>query len=139
MKAIYCAASLVFLALAARQISMHGKEWKFGRYGIPVSILSPDGRAYADGKPIDPINLAIIQSGNEERAMGVALAVFGGAIIFCGVQIVQVHRITSDSRRCRAWMQEVDRLRSVGKRAEADRLLDRCGEIVERMKRRAEH
>ena len=130
-------APLIFLVLVARWVSVHGKEWEFSRHGIPVSIVSADRRTYGNGRPIDAVNLAFIRSGNEEKVMGGMMALFGGAIFCWAYQVAKLSRITSDSQKFDELMREVKRLRGIGKWAEAEPLMDQCGEIVERMKRRA--
>ncbi len=57
---------VLMIVLPARMIWLHGRTWECGPHGLPVSILSPDGRTYRDGSEIDPYSSAIIRSGMEE-------------------------------------------------------------------------
>ena len=57
----------VWLGLGAVWLSTFGSHWSFGRYGMPRTLLSPDGRHFADGEPLDPMTAALVRSGHEEE------------------------------------------------------------------------
>jgi hypothetical protein len=81
MKAIYCGATLIFIAMVGWRLLHYGKTWEFSPRCVPVSALSPDGKTYKNGETIDPMNAGIIRSGSEESVMGAMmltlLAAFG--------------------------------------------------------------
>lgn len=54
------------LAMLYMKIRTYGERWEFSPRGIPVSKLARDGRHYADGSEVSPLDMPLIQSGYEE-------------------------------------------------------------------------
>jgi hypothetical protein len=92
---------LVFLGLVVNFACQYGQQWRFGRYGMPSSLLSPDGRTYIDGKTeVDPVTLAMARSGKEEECYLGALLVL---IILAALVVREMRGLY------RMQMKEVDR------------------------------
>ncbi|HWB12939.1 MAG TPA: hypothetical protein VG826_27185 [Pirellulales bacterium] len=53
----------VFVFFWARTYDRH---WEFGRYGMPRTLVSADGRHFKSGEPLGPITTALVKSGHEE-------------------------------------------------------------------------
>lgn len=66
----FAAVGVLFpLFLLGNYASHYGSRWVFGRFGIPRTLVGPDGWTYADGSPLDPITASLIRSGREEEVM----------------------------------------------------------------------
>ena len=54
---------VVFAALIVNFAVGYGKEWEFGRLGMPDTLLAADGEHYPNGEEVDPMTLAMARSG----------------------------------------------------------------------------
>lgn len=72
-------------------LSHYGTRWECGRWYMPRTLFSPNGRTYADGEWIDPYSVALAKSGWEEE---VFLVVTVGVIVVLGREIVRAFRTT---------------------------------------------
>jgi len=71
---------LILGCLIVTFLGGYGKRWDLsGRYGMPTTLLSPDGQTYRDGSPIDGVTLAFAKRGIEQ---GLAGSVGGAAGAF---------------------------------------------------------
>lgn len=50
-------------------VGQHGRQWEFGRYGMPRTLLAADGRHLLDGSPALPYEVWLIRNGIEEEVM----------------------------------------------------------------------
>jgi hypothetical protein len=74
MKPIPLLGWLVFGFCTLSWLSTYGRQWDFSG-GMPTTLLSPDGKTYRDGAPIDGLSLAIATSGHEQEASLVLMVV----------------------------------------------------------------
>jgi len=78
-------------------------QWDFGpKYGMPVAVLAPDGKHYADGEPIYPFE-RFIKSGLQEEIELAWLALLGSGLVYLFYLLWQldatVKRIMERERR----------------------------------------
>jgi hypothetical protein len=92
MKILYtCLGPVVFTLLFINFICQYGSRWEFGRLAMPAVLLDASGTAYRDGTMIDPITLAIAQSGKEQEAWIVAVGVVMALLIWAAISIGRTH------------------------------------------------
>lgn len=88
----------IFLLVTLRQVLTYGKEWRLGRYGMPVSVLAADGRHYADGTEVDAVTLALVRSGWQEEVELLPT----GVLLACLAHLVRLRvRRRRTEKRCR--------------------------------------
>ena len=69
-------ALVLFLVVAAVCLSKDaGTRWTAGRYGLPRSVLAPDGMHYQDGRLVDPYTQALVERDIEEEVLLAVLAI----------------------------------------------------------------
>jgi hypothetical protein len=110
----------LMIVLPARMIWLHGRTWECGPHGLPVSILSPDGRTYRDGSEIDPYSNAIIRSGMEEPLF-IAWAAFMCWSAYELRRCKHVRDINAQHRESEAWLALAKRCEQEGRPQEAQR------------------
>ena len=72
----------VFAVMAFHKVNTFEKQWKCGpKYHLPVSLVAPDGKHYADGELIDPISLSVIRTGHEEDWWFWTLVAVGAVLV----------------------------------------------------------
>jgi hypothetical protein len=84
MKPIPLLGWLVFGFCTLSWLSTYGRHWDLSG-GMPTTLLSPDGKTYRDGSPVDGFTLAMARSGNEQEAwlvMATVLLVLVAAVPF---------------------------------------------------------
>jgi len=62
-------AGMLFLCLVACCAGGRGTHWEFGRYGMPRTLVSDDGRHDRGGWELNPMQLAMIERDIEEEVM----------------------------------------------------------------------
>jgi hypothetical protein len=86
---------LVIFLLFINFASQQGHRWNCGRYGMPHSITSADGRQYSDGTPLDPLmGLLVRNNCEEEFFLGMS-----GFIVVVGMLALNIARDTEKKRR----------------------------------------
>jgi len=121
MNKLYALVGIVAMFLIpARIIWLHGRTWECGPHGLPVSILSPDGRTYRDGSEIDPFSNAIIRSGMEEPLF-TAWAAFMCWSAYELRRRKHVRDINALHRESEAWLALAKRYEQEGRPQEAQR------------------
>jgi len=84
-------ACLVFVALGVNWLSKYGTQWDLsGRYCMPTTLLSPDGKTYRDGSPVDDITLALVHRDIEQEAW---LAVTGVLLVLFSAVAFEMWRL----------------------------------------------
>jgi len=67
---------LIFGCVTVSCITKYGTQWDFsGRFRMPTTLLSPDGKTYRDGSPIDEITKMLVDRGIEQEFWLVAVGV----------------------------------------------------------------
>lgn len=66
---------LVLAASIVGCLTKFNTHWQVGRYGMPHTVVAEDGWHYSSGTEIDPLTLAVVQSGYEEE-IGLGMAAF---------------------------------------------------------------
>jgi len=90
----------MLIFLPARMIWTHGGRWELSRHGIPVSVLSPDGKTYRNGDEIDPITEMLIRGGTEEGVTACIYLTLFAATAGCIYQALKLRQaIQSQARR----------------------------------------
>jgi len=84
--------SLLMVILLLNFGLQYGNRWECGQYGMPRTLVAPDGVSYPDGKVIDPITASLIRAGVEEE-------VFLGMLIFSALSLVITLRIMCDTEK----------------------------------------
>lgn len=94
MKRLFAASGYVCLFLViGYKASTFGTQWTWGpKYRMPVALLSPDGKHFADGTPLDPFTVAEIKSGYEEEIW------LGACLVFTGLMLWLVHELQKAKR-----------------------------------------
>lgn len=96
---------IVMLLLILNQFCHYGTRWVIGSLGMPLSLVSPDGRTYADGTPVSAVSAMLIRSGLEEQlTLGLFLfsAVVMTAAVWFGRNIDKTRRQVSEQQRLTA-------------------------------------
>ena len=110
----------IFLLVTLRQVLTYGKEWRLGRYGMPVSVLAADGRHYADGTEVDAVTLALVRSGWQEEVELLPT----GVLLTCLAHLVRLRvrrrRTEKQCRRLKALQDAAEELRRAGRWEEAE-------------------
>lgn len=73
----------------------YGHRWELSAWGLPHSLVTPDGKQFADGSPVDPLTQKLVESGWES-------AIYTTAFVFtaaCLVWTVILERRTARKRR----------------------------------------
>ena len=65
----------IFLAVLIGNAMQYGKRWEFGPHGFTRVLVAGDGKHYRDGTAIDPITLALHNSGQEEAFQLAAIGI----------------------------------------------------------------
>lgn len=65
---------IILFILLGNSALQYGNRWEFGKYGMPQSLVAPDGQHYTDGSLIDPISRQLIALGIEQEAFLLLLA-----------------------------------------------------------------
>ena len=85
----------------------YGRQWHFGRYGMPVTLIAQNG-LHPDGQPVNPIVMAIVRTGYEPE-LHLALSLF---IATCLAHLANVWRASAlQEQRVRRQYQELARMR----------------------------
>jgi len=116
---------VLFGLLTLRQVVTYGREWHFGKYGMPATLLAADGRHYLDGSEIDEGSLALARSGFEEPLE------LGMVTVLAGCVVVYIHKSHTLSQK----QKKVDLLKALLARAEACEQAGRLQEADEAMQR----
>jgi hypothetical protein len=90
-------------------IFLFGKHWDFsGRYHMPTSLLSPDGKSYRDGSEFDPVTYTFVKWGIEQEAWLVMVGVLLMLLIASILQDCRLHRMQR-----KAFERELGRIREM--------------------------
>ena len=79
------------------KVMTYGTRWEFGPRGVPVSKLAEDGLHYSDGSAVNPLELALIQSGHEESTVLASFALY----IFLATLIIRAYLMLKRSQDAR--------------------------------------
>lgn len=78
--------------------SQYGTRWELRRWYMPHSLLSPDGRTYADGRWVDSFTMLMVHYDCEEEAY----LVWTGSMLFVICLNVRSRRRQRQSQREKA-------------------------------------
>jgi hypothetical protein len=84
---------LLFIGLCINFAANCGERWKIGPLGMPETLVGPDGLHYLDGAAIDPITLAVHNSGFEQQAGWTICGVLVLLLLFLASHIVKLRRM----------------------------------------------
>jgi hypothetical protein len=73
-------------------LSLHGREWEFGRYFMPRSLVNETGVEFRNGAKIDGATLALIKAGKEEEMYLAIGGIVLSVIAVYGMLIYRDHR-----------------------------------------------
>jgi hypothetical protein len=110
---------LVFVALVVNWAWKYGREWEFGRFVMPNSLVAPDGLHYRSGAEIDPVSLAIIRSGKEEEHWLAALGILACLIAWASIAVRRCYRKQAAIAALNVLMAEIQALQARGELAAA--------------------
>lgn len=90
-----------FLAVCGHQAWTYGVEWEFGRYGMPVSLVAPDGLHYQNGRELDPLTRYLINAGLQPECNLVLALLLSAAAAYLVRQVRQTYRMEVELFRLR--------------------------------------
>ena len=89
---------LLFIGLCINFAANCGARWRMGPLGMPETMVGPDGLHYLDGAAIDPITLALHNSGYDQQVGWTLCAVFVLLLLFLISHVVKLRRVMLEYR-----------------------------------------
>ena len=78
---------LVLICQSVNGVHTFGRQWTWGKYGMPRSVVAANGNTFADGTPINPIAKIIIQQGEEDIYLIMLIGI--AALFAMWIQVVR--------------------------------------------------